>query len=178
MLWRRDRLPTPVLLGFPCSSTGKESACNSGDLGLIPGLERSPGEANGYPLQYSGLENPMDCIVYWVTKRHDWVTFTLTFICIHIPWCFSGKESTCQCRKSGFSPCIRKIPGEGNGNLFQYSCPGNPMDIGAWQAIVPGVTEELVLTSQLNNYMALCASVFLGEFCIIYFLKTRDVSLQ
>jgi len=58
--WRRDRLPTPVFLGFPCGSTGKESGRNVGDLGLIPGLGRSPGEGNGNPLQYSCLENPMD----------------------------------------------------------------------------------------------------------------------
>ena len=57
--WRRDRLPTPVFLGFPCGSAGKETACNAGDLGLIPGLGRSPGEGNGYPLQYSGLENSL-----------------------------------------------------------------------------------------------------------------------
>ena len=66
--WRRDRLPTPGFLGFPCGSAGKESACNAGDLGLIPGLERSPGEGNGYPLQYSGLENSMHCIVNGVAK--------------------------------------------------------------------------------------------------------------
>ena len=46
--------------GFPHSSVGKESACSTEDLGLIPGLERSPGEGNGNPLQYSCLENPMD----------------------------------------------------------------------------------------------------------------------
>ena len=55
-------------LGFFGGSAGKESACNVGDLGLIPGLGRSPGEGNGYPLQYSGLENSMDCIVHGVTK--------------------------------------------------------------------------------------------------------------
>ena len=44
--------------GFPCSSVGKESACNSGDEGLVPGLGRSSGEGNGNPLQYSCLENP------------------------------------------------------------------------------------------------------------------------
>ena len=53
---------------FPDSSVGKEFACNSGDLGSMPGLGRSPGEAKGYPLQYSGLENSMDCIVHGVTK--------------------------------------------------------------------------------------------------------------
>ena len=44
-------------MGFPCGSAGKESACSAGDLGLIPGLGRSPGEGKGYPLQYSGPEN-------------------------------------------------------------------------------------------------------------------------
>ena len=56
-------------LGFPCSSAGKESACNEGDLGLIPGLGRSPGEGKDYPLQYSDLENSMGCIVHGVTKN-------------------------------------------------------------------------------------------------------------
>ena len=59
---------TFLVLGFPCGSAGKESTCHVGDLGLIPGLGRSPGEGKGYPLQYSGLENSMDCIVYGVTK--------------------------------------------------------------------------------------------------------------
>ena len=53
---------------FPCGSAGKESACNVGDLGSIPGLGRSPGEGNSCPLQYSGLENSMDCIIHGVTK--------------------------------------------------------------------------------------------------------------
>ena len=66
--WRRDRLPTPVFLGFSGGSNGKESAFNVGDLGSIPGLGRSPGEGKGYPLQYSGLENSMDCIVLGVAK--------------------------------------------------------------------------------------------------------------
>jgi len=55
-------------MGLPCDLAGKESVCNVGDLGLIPGLGRSPGEGKGYPLQYSGLENSMDCIVHGVTN--------------------------------------------------------------------------------------------------------------
>ena len=56
----------------PVSSVGKESICKVGDLGLILGLGRLPGEGKGYPLQYSGLENSMDCIVCGVAKsRHD-----------------------------------------------------------------------------------------------------------
>ena len=67
--WRRDRLPTPVFLSFPCGSAGKESACNVGDLGSIPGLGTSPGEGKGYTLQYSGLENSMNCIAHGVAKN-------------------------------------------------------------------------------------------------------------
>ena len=55
-------------MGFPGSSDGKESACSMGDWGSIPGLGRSPGEGKGYPLQYYGLENSLDCIVHGVTK--------------------------------------------------------------------------------------------------------------
>ena len=102
--WKKDRVPTPVFLGFPCGSAGKESACNAGDLGSIPGLGRfcwrrdwlhtpvflgfpvaqlvknlpaiwetwvrslgwedSAGEGKGHPLQYSGLENSMNCVVW------------------------------------------------------------------------------------------------------------------
>ena len=71
-----------MLWGFPCGSAGKESACNARDLGLIPGLGRSPGEGKGYPLQYSGLENSMDCIVHEVTKTQTWLSH---FHC-HFHW--------------------------------------------------------------------------------------------
>ena len=54
--------------GFLYDSAGKETACNEGDLGSIPGLGRSPGEGKGYPFQYSGLENSMDYIVHVVAK--------------------------------------------------------------------------------------------------------------
>ena len=57
-----------MCMGFPCASGGKESACNAGDLGSIPGLGRSPGEQKGYKLQYFGLEKSMDCIVHGVAK--------------------------------------------------------------------------------------------------------------
>ena len=57
-----------VLTMLTNGSAGEESACNAGDLGSIPGLGRSPGEGKGSPLQYSGLENSMDCIVHGVAK--------------------------------------------------------------------------------------------------------------
>ena len=67
------------MLTFPGGSDGEESACNAGDLGSIPGFRRSPGEGNGYPLQYPGLENSMDCIVHEVARvGHNQVTFTFT----------------------------------------------------------------------------------------------------
>ena len=55
-------------MDFPGGSDSKESAYNAGDLSLIPGLGRPPGEGNGYPLQYSSLENSVDCIVHGVSK--------------------------------------------------------------------------------------------------------------
>ena len=66
-------------MGFPGGSAGKESSCSAGDLGLIPGLGRSPGEGNGYWLQYSGLENPMDrgawqATIHGVTKSWTWMS--------------------------------------------------------------------------------------------------------
>ena len=76
--WRRDRLPTPVFLGFPCGSAGKESACTAGYLVSIPGLGRSSEKGKGYSLQYSGLENSVDCIVLGVAK--SWTQLILFLI--------------------------------------------------------------------------------------------------
>ena len=73
-----------ILGGFPGGSPSKESACNAGDLGLIPEFRRSPGEGKGYPLQYSGLENSMDCIVRGVTKSHIWLSDFDSFHYLHL----------------------------------------------------------------------------------------------
>ena len=59
---------SPVYMGFPSGSARKESTWKVGNLGLIPGLGRSPGEGKGYALQYSGLENSMDCVIHGVAK--------------------------------------------------------------------------------------------------------------
>ena len=81
----KRNLPKLVNLGVAIESEGKVSACNAGDLGSIPGLERSPEEGNGNPLQYSCLENPMDggvwwATVHWVTKSRTQLSyFTFTF---------------------------------------------------------------------------------------------------
>ena len=65
--WRRNRLPTPVFIGFPGGSDNKESVCKAGDLGLIPRLGRSPGGGHGNSLQYSCLEKPMGRGAWWAT---------------------------------------------------------------------------------------------------------------
>ena len=105
-----------MMTDFPGGSASKESDCNVGDLGLIPGLGRSPGEGKGYPLQYPGLENSMDCRVCGVTKSRTRLSdFHFRF---HMMlWGFPGdsvvKESTCQSRRlqrCRFNLWVRKIP--------------------------------------------------------------------
>ena len=66
-------------MGLPDSSVGKESTCNAGDPGSIPGLGRSAGEEIGYPLQYSGLENSTDCIVHGITESDTTERLSLSF---------------------------------------------------------------------------------------------------
>ena len=100
-------------LGFPGSSVGKESTCNEGDPGSIPGLGRSVGEGIGYPLEYYGF-----------------------------PGGSAGKESVCNAGDLGSIPGLRRSPGKGNGYPLQYSCLENSLDRGVWQAIVQGVTES------------------------------------
>ena len=100
--------------GISCGSAGKETAYNAGDLGSIPGLGRSPGEGNGYPLQYSGLENSMDCVVHGVTNSWtrlsdfhsltwclgDWLGISLSWctICLYfVGWLQSFLPLNSQC---------------------------------------------------------------------------------
>ena len=78
-------------LGFPCGSAVKESARKAGDVGSTPGLKRSPGEGKGYPFQYSGLENSVDCIVHRVTKSPTlrWTTERLSLTCVFESLCYN-----------------------------------------------------------------------------------------
>ena len=99
--------------GFPGGSASKESSCNAGDLGSIPGLGRSPGEGHGYPLQYPGLENSMNCIVHGVTKSRarlsdfHFITVTQQVYCFKevtkmvedFPGGATDKDSAGQCRR-------------------------------------------------------------------------------
>ena len=76
-----------VYVGLPCASAGKESACNVGDLGSIPGLGRSPGEGKGYPLQYSGLENTVHGVTKSLTRLSDvrFHVYMYVYMCIPLP---------------------------------------------------------------------------------------------
>ena len=80
-------------MGSSAVSDSKESACNAGDLGLIPRLERSPGEGKGYPFQYSGLDKSMDCIIHGVAVGQDWETFTFTSL-LSLKWKHGLKVET------------------------------------------------------------------------------------
>ena len=82
-------------MSFPDSSVGKESTYNAGDPGLIPELGRSPGEGKGYLLQYSGLENSMDCIVHGVTKSRTQLSD------FHLPLLLLS-ECKLPCQRAGF----------------------------------------------------------------------------
>ena len=111
-------------IGFPGGSVGKESACSVGDLGSIPGLGRSPGEGKGYPLQYSGLENSMDCIDHGVTE--SWTQ--LSDFHFHKP--FSSVQFGCSVMFDSLRPhelqharppCPSPTPG-----VHSNSCPSSP----------------------------------------------------
>ena len=94
-----------------CGSDGKESTCHAEDLGLNPGLGRSLGERKGYPLQYSGLENSMDC-----HKESD-MTKRLSFHLYIIKGFPGGSDGkACNVGDLGSIPGLGRSPGEGNGN--------------------------------------------------------------
>ena len=99
-------------LAFPCGSAGKESACNVGDLGLIPGLGRSSGEGKGYPLQYSGLKNSMDCIVMG-SQRVGTQLSDFHFLSVSRE---GSKDGSSRVPPIGLSPSVTNravLPGEG-----------------------------------------------------------------
>ena len=88
-----------MIKSFPGSSAGKDSTCDAGDPGSIPGLGKFTGEGIGYPLQYSGLENSMDCIVHRVAKSRS----QLSDFHFHSP---SAEFLTCLASRRGMSICL------------------------------------------------------------------------
>ena len=142
-------------MGFPGSLVRKESVCSAGDLDWIPGLGRSPQEGNGNSLQYYCLENPTDRGAWWATVhgvtriRHNLVTKPPQY-----PKYFGREILYLQCSlgstffffflKGDTGSMLgsgRSLEGE-NGIPFKYCCLENPMDRGAWQAIVYGVAKS------------------------------------
>ena len=149
-----------VVLGFPGGSESQESACNVEDLGSIPGLERSHGEGKSYPLQYSGLENSMDCIVHGVAQgqtRLKWLSSSSSSMVLGS----DGEESACNVEDLGSVPGLGRSPGGGNGNPLQYSCLGNPMDRATWWAAVHGVAES-DMTEQLSIHLFTYGNVYVS----------------
>ena len=119
-------------MGFPYGSVCKESACNVGDLGSIPGLGRNLEKGKAiYALQYSGLENSMDCIVHGVTKTQTQLSnfhFHKAVIIAGLPWWLSRKDSDCSAGDAGSIPGSGRSPRGGHGNPLQYSCLESTMD--------------------------------------------------
>ena len=108
--------------GFPGGSAGKESASNVGDLGSISGLGRSPEERNGYPFQYSGLENYMDCIVHGVSKSQTpWshFHFHLASFLWKSPW------ALIICPQWSFSSECHCVCSQCPGKVTSLQCPSH-----------------------------------------------------
>ena len=153
---------------FPGGSDGKQSACNAGNPGLIPGSGRSHEERNGNPFQYFRIENSMDRGAGGLQSMGSQSQTWLNNLHFHFSQGFPGgsvvKESTCQCRRHGFDSWIRKIPtsgtspGEGNGNPLQYSCLGNFMERVAWRDTVHGVSKSW---TRLSNWPSLTNRAFI-----------------
>ena len=112
--WRKDKLPTLVFLGFLSGSAGKEYACNQGDMSSIPGLGRSPGEGEGYPLQYSSASLVAQLVKNMPAMQETWV------------------------RSLGWEDLLE----EGMATHSSILAWEIPTDRGAWQAIVHGVTKS------------------------------------
>ena len=146
-------------MDFPRNSVGKESACNIGDPGSIPGLGRSPEEGNGNPLQYSCLEDPtnrgawqaltsirlQELDMTWRLNHHHHIYIRCILGCS--PWGRWGSDTTERLHFHFSLSCI----GEGNGHPLQCSCLENPGDEGAWWAAIYGVTQSRTRLKPLSS---------------------------
>ena len=138
-------------------------SCNVGDPYSIPGLGRSPGEGNGYPLQYSCLENSMDKGAWWATvhgvaksrtqlKRLSSSSSSSRYMKRSFPGGSDSKESACNAGDPGLIPRSRRSPG-GHGNPLQYSCLENSMERGAWQVIAHGFAKSWKWLSDQHTHV-------------------------
>ena len=134
-----------LLLGFPGSSAGEESARIAGNLGLIPGLGRSPGEGNGYPLQCSAWRIPW-AAVCGVADSDTTEGLSLSLHC----GSSNRKEPACNAGEQASTPGLESSSGEGNGSALQHPCLENSTDKEAWQATVPGVSRTRLGSSHTH----------------------------
>ena len=158
-------------MDFPGGSDDKESTCNAGDFGSIPGWGRSPGEREGNPLQYPCLENPMTeepgglQSIELQRFRHDWATNTLHSELtsslrseFYVLWCFPGGTSGNLPTSAGDVGDMGSVPGlggssgGGHGNPFQYSCLENSIDSEAWWATVHRVARNQTPLKRLSMH--------------------------
>ena len=149
---------TPVwgYLDFPCGWAGKESACNVGDLGSIPGLGRSPGEGKVYPLQYSGLENSMDSIVLLLLSRFSCVrlcaTLSLGFSRQEHEWVAIAFSNAWKWSRSVMSDSSRPYGLQPTRLLHPWDFPGKSTGVGCHcllRNIVHGIATS---QTRLSNF--------------------------
>ena len=137
--WRRDRLPSPVFLGFPCGSDGKDSACSSGDLGFITGLRRSPVEGKDTHSSILAWRIPWTVKGHRVTESQTWLN--------DFHFHFSGGLVVKNLPANGEN--TNSIPGSGRSpekEMATHCCLENPMDREVWWATVHGVAKESYTT--------------------------------
>ena len=113
-------------------------------------------------------QRPAKGILHKIILLNSYVTLIMTNDLCGLPRWLRGKESTCQAGDMGSIPGSRRFPGEGNGNTFQYSCLGNPMDRGAWQATVHRVTKSWTrLSDQTTTTIAAFACAKANYYIVV-----------
>ena len=155
------------IISFPDSSVAKESTCNSGDLGSIPGSGRSAGEGIGYPLQYSWAMYVMQLMSASPTNQP---VLVLIIIFQGFPGGSEVKASASNAGDPGLIPGSGRSPGEGNGNPLQYSYLQNLVDGESWQATDNGVAKSQTrlsdFTYSFHYFLNLTSSLWVcSSFC-------------
>ena len=155
--WRRDRLPTPVFLGFHGGSDGEESICNVRDLGSVPRLGRSLGEGHDNPLQNSFMENSQgqkSLAGYspWGSKDSDMTEWLSTAQHLYqgLPRWLS--ESICQCRRFGLHPWVGKIPWRRKCQPIPIFSPGKSLGHRSLVGYSPWGQKESDMTEDAHTH--------------------------
>ena len=145
-------------------SAGKESACNMEDLGSIPGLGRSPGEGKGYPLQYSGLENSVDCTVHGVANSQTWLSD------FHFHWAVSCDFDVLWDEVSSSPSTVPSCPCPFYHTLKSFA------ELLAFTSFILSKTENICISLILTLCIWMYSMIF-PCFCFIYF-ETQFCSLK